>query len=132
MRYTFKGKEIIIPPEYIARTRKSLGCGLQEAIDLYLSDAGFVEDPTVRELTDKAKGVRERTSSTKPRKAPTRKPDEFKRTVIKELDDFVREHMLADGVIDDVSVTNIERVIQFTKGDDVYEITLSRKRKPKS
>ena len=34
--------------------------------------------------------------------------------------------------VKNVQVTNIERIIAFSIGDDNYELTLSKKRKPKT
>ena len=70
----------------------------------------------------------------KKRKAPVRKPDETKRALIRELNDFLSSLGNDDGplnMIHDIEVTNIERVIAFSIGDDKYELTLSKKRKPK-
>ena len=35
------------------------------------------------------------------------------------------------GMCENVEVTNIERMIAFSIGDDKYEVTLAKKRKPK-
>lgn len=136
MKHTFitaEGRErtINIPDEVLTQGRKE-GLSVKETIERYLSDEGYVVDPTVAELTAKAKanginnagrvqGVR------KPRKAPVRKPDETKRMLVRELQACV----MGLDVCKNVEVTNIERMIAFSIGDDKYEITLSKKRKPK-
>lgn len=131
MKYEFDGKLINIPDDYIARNRKALGLSVQECIDMYLSDEGYVENEVVEDLTNKAKrnGVNggKGAGARKPRKAPTRKPDEIKRALIANLSEYV------SGLdkIKNLEVTNIERVIAFEIGEDKYEITLSKKRKPK-
>ena len=57
-----------------------------------------------------------------------RKPDEKKRMLIAGMAKYIAE---AYAEVENVEVTNIERVIAFNIGDDKYEITLSKKRKPK-
>ena len=63
----------------------------------------------------------------KTRKAPTRQPDEVKRTMIEKLAEFVAEY----EKISDVEVVNAERVISFKIDTDTFELTLSKKRAKK-
>lgn len=135
VKYTFtyngKDKTISIPDEVITQGRKE-GLNPTESIERYLSDEGFIVDETVAELTAKAKGNGVNTAghvqSAKKRKSPTRKPDQTKRDLIQSL----FQHIDNYGGVVDIEVTNIERVIAFTIGDDRYEVTLSKKRKPKN
>ena len=136
MKYTFtnidgKQKTINIGEDVFVQGRRE-GLSTREIIDRYLSDEGYVVDPTVRELTEKAKsnGVNNagKVSSGK-RKAPTRKPDLVKRMLIEGLSKYMSE---AYAEVKNVQVTNIERIIAFSIGDDNYELTLSKKRKPKA
>lgn len=133
MKYTFttetgSEKTINIPDEVFAQGRKE-GLSNRETIERYLSDEGYIVDPVVTELTQKAKvnntGVKNRTGK---RKAPTRKPDQVKRDLIQSL----YQHMSNYAGVTTCEVTNIERIIAFSIGDDNYEITLSKKRKPKA
>lgn len=136
MKHTFitaEGKErtITIPDEVLAQGRRER-LSVSETIERFLSDEGYIVDPVVEELTAKAKANGMNTAGRaagekKPRKAPQRKPDETKRALIAALYEFVDSYAGADNV----QVTNIERMIAFSIGDDKYEITLSKKRKPK-
>ena len=136
MKHTFvneAGREqtVNIPDAVLTQGRKE-GLTVAETIERYLSDEGYVVDPTVAELTAKAKANGMNTAGRakgekKPRKAPVRKPDETKRALIAALHDFVEAYAGTENV----EVTNIERIIAFSIGDDKYEITLSKKRKPK-
>lgn len=131
MRYPVNGKNINIPDWYIEKQMKTLGISRQEAVDMYLSDEGVDVAPEVIELTMKAKAAgtgAKATGEKKERKAPERKPDDIKRALVDMLYDFL---MLTPD-IENVEVTNIERMIAFTVKDDKYELTLTRKRKPKS
>lgn len=139
MKYTFTTAEgtektVNIADEVLAQGKRE-GLSVRETIDRFLSDEGYIVDPTVAELTNKAKanGVNNagKTTSGK-RKAPTRKPDEVKRALIVLLEDFLKDNADGPYPIENVTVTNIERIIAFSIGDDKYELTLSKKRKPKN
>ena len=140
MKHTFIGadgqeKTVNISDEVLTQGRKE-GLNVAETIERYLSDEGYVVNDVVAELTDKAKaaGVNNagRASGTKAkRKAPVRKPDYTKRAIIDILADTVKEMRITDLTPHDVEVTNIERIISFSIGEDKYELTLSKKRKPK-
>ena len=137
MKHTFitaegREKTINIPDEELTQGRKE-GLSVKETIERYLSDEGYVVDPMVAELTAKAKANGMNTAGRaqgekKPRKAPQRKPDLIKRMLIEGLSKYMSE---AYDEVENVEVTNIERMIAFTIGDDKYELTLSKKRKPK-
>lgn len=72
------------------------------------------------------------------RKAPTvynftqrkRKENPTKASIIAELADFLKEH--SENACENVEVTNKERQIAFSIGDNKYELTLVQKRAPKS
>lgn len=131
-------KTVNISDEVIVQGRKE-GLNINETIERYLSDEGFLVNDTVQELTDKAKaaGVNNAgrvTGEKVKRKAPSRKPDLIKRALIAGLNDYLSS--LGEGdtelnMIHDIEVKNIERIIAFSIGDDKYELTLSKKRKPK-
>ena len=136
MKYTFTNidgheKTVNIGEDVLVQGKRE-GLSTRETIDRFLSDEGYIVDPTVRELTEKAKsnGINNagKVSSGK-RKAPTRKPDLVKRMLIEGLSKYMSE---AYAEVKNVQVTNIERIIAFSIGDDNYELTLSKKRKPKT
>lgn len=141
MKHTFitaegREKTINIPDEVLMQGRKE-HLTVKETIDRYLSDEGYVVDETVAELTAKAKinGVNtagRATGEKKARKAPQRKPDYTKRAIVELLAGVVKDMTVGNATPRDVEVTNIERMIAFSLGDDKYEITLSKKRKPKN
>lgn len=137
MKHTFiteagTEKTINIPDEVLAQGRKER-LTVKETIERYLSDEGYVVDPTVAELTNKAKvnkvnGAGRQQGEKKKRKAPVRKPDQVKRDLIQSLFGHIDNY----GGVYNCEVTNIERIIAFSVGDDRYEVTLSKKRKPKN
>ena len=128
MKYTFTNAEgrqqtVTIPDEDIARSKKAYGLSNKEAIDMWLSDEGYVVDPTVRELTEKAKANGAKVGA---KRKVARKQDPIKREIIASLFDYIQDHFKG---FDNVTVRNPERIISFTLGSDTYEITLSKKRK---
>jgi hypothetical protein len=130
MRYKVDGKNISIPDAYLEKQMKTLGLTRQEAVDLYLADEGIQGNEIVAEMTAKAKAAgvgAKATGERKERKAPERKPDMVKRAIIEGLDTYIQT---IDGV-ENVEVTNIERMIAFEYAGDKFEITLTKKRKPK-
>ena len=138
MKHTFMTaagteKTITIPDEVLEQGKRER-LTVTETIERYLSDEGYIVDDTVVALTAKAKenGVngagRNQADGTKKRKPPTRKPDETKRMLIAALENCISTL----GMTENVEVTNIERIIMFNIGDDKYEITLGKKRKPKN
>lgn len=128
MKYTFADKDgkqrtVNIPDDDIKRAKSAYGLSNKEAIDMWLVDEGYLTDPTVEELTAKAKVNGPRVETKK--RTVRRKEDPVKRALIASLFDFIT---LYDGV--EVSqIVNPERIVSFTIGDDTYEITLSKKRK---
>ena len=142
MKYTFQnnGKEqtVEIEDAWINKQSRLLGITKREAIEMWLYDEGYISNDTVDELTAKAKANKTGAvgAATKPRKKPERKPDMTKRELIdflyNALTDEGTEVKLECGVIVDVEITNIERMIAFSVGDDKYEVTLTKKRKPKN
>lgn len=135
MKYTFTKadgaqKTVEIADDWIAKTRRALNISSSEAINLWLCDNGYITDDEQEALNQKATaanaGMR---VQSKERKKPTRKPDDLKRMLIAGLAKHMAEAY--DGVRN-VEVTNIERMIAFAIGDDQYEITLTKKRKPKA
>lgn len=128
MKYTFvdkngKQRTVNIPEEDIKRSKSAFGLSNKEAIDMWLVDEGYLTDPTVEELTAKAKANGPRAETKK--RTVRRKEDPVKRALIAFLFDNIQEY---DGA-ENAEVRNPERIISFTLGDDTYEITLSKKRK---
>ena len=141
MKYTFitddgQEKTVRVPEEVLAQGKKE-GLTHKETLMRFLSDEGYIVDPVVAELTAKAKangtGLQARTGKRKP---PTRKPDDIKRALIAGLAEYLNGLGNSDAdlvnMIHSIEVTNIERIIAFQIGDDKYELTLSKKRKPKA
>jgi len=136
MKYTKDGKTVNIPDAELRRLQKTLDLTVAEAVEVYLSDEGIEVDEEVTELTAKAKTAgagAKALGERKERKAPVRKPDELKRTLIAALAEFLETNELCapEGTPVGVEITNIERMIAFEVGDEKFEVTLTKKRAPK-
>lgn len=141
MAYTKKEEGII------ANHMKCLGITREEAIQLMEDDKLIdkskrvdmpfdlpkdVEKAVLRSLTTTKKtpppdNPKEVKQTTKPK---TYKENPTKQTIIAEIAKFLTDF---DGIsCDNIEILNKERQISFKCGDDMYEITLVQKRKPKS
>ena len=138
MKYTFVNKSgneqtIDVPEDFIVRTRRALGCDIKEACEIYLSDEGYVDNEVIQEINAIV-------NENKKRRGPKRKPDYVKQALVASMYEALQEitdlldpdgDIIAEGP-QNVSITNPERIVRFNIDDDTYEITLSRKRKPKA
>ena len=128
MKYTFADKDgkqrtVNIPDDDIKRAKSAYGLSNKEAIDMWLVDEGYLENPVVEELNAKAKANGVKGGSKK--RTVRRKEDPIKRALIVSLFDCI---LTCNGV-ESAEIRNPERIISFSLGDDTYEITLSKKRK---
>ena len=122
--------------KWIKSTMKALDLTREEAIEMWMDDhdidqgkaKDFDLDPekqkVVKEMT-KA-GGKTRAKETKPRE---RKPNDEKRTIIQDLNDFLVNS--CQDYINLVEIVNIEREITFKIGENAYSLTLTCHRKPK-
>ena len=122
--------------KWIKSTMKALDLTREEAIEMWMDDhdidqgkaKDFDLDPEkqkiVKEMT-KA-GGKARAKETKPRE---RKPNDEKRTIIQDLNDFLVNN--CQNYINSVEIANIEREITFKIGENDYSLTLTCHRKPK-
>ena len=135
-------QNVRIDENQIARIMGGLKCGRDEAIEIFLSDKAidrgermpFDLDPETEKMAKKFANVQERK-----RKTPTvynfdtstkkRKENPTKSGIIAEIAKFLQEN--SENACENVIITNAERQISFTIGENTYEFTLVQKRKPK-
>ena len=132
--------DIKVPQKYldeaVERLMKSGQYSLAEATEIAIDDWRIDHgdrcewEPTVEEekaMRKATKVVGERKKSAAPVKRE-RKEDEVKQALINLL-----AAALGDGDLDieNVEITNKERMIAFTVGDDSFEVMLTKKRKAK-
>jgi hypothetical protein len=135
-------QNVRIDENQIVRIMSGLKCGRDEAIEIFLSDKAidrgermpFDLDPETEKMAKKFANVQERK-----KKAPTvynfdtstkkRKENPTKSGIIAEIAQFLQEK--SENACENVIITNAERQISFTIGENTYEFTLVQKRKPK-
>jgi hypothetical protein len=131
-----------IDQNQILRILQGLRCSEAEAIEIYLADKAidrgermdFDLPPELEKEAKKMANVTERK-----RKAPIvynfdtsnkkRKENPTKSGIISEIAKFLQEQ--SENAVEAVNITNPERQIAFTIGENSYELTLVQKRKPK-
>lgn len=131
-----------IDENQISRIMQGLKCGRDEAIAIYEADKAIdrgerMEFDLPPELEKEAKKMANVTE--RKRKAPTvynfdtsnkkRKENPTKSGIISEIAKFLQEQ--SENACENVNITNPERQIAFTIGENSYELTLVQKRKPK-
>jgi hypothetical protein len=131
-----------IDENQISRIMQGLKCGRDEAIEIFLADKAIdrgerMEFDLPPELEKEAKKMANVTE--RKRKAPTvynfdtskkkRKENPTKAGIVAEIAKFLQEQ--SENACENVNITNPERQIAFTIGDNSYKYTLVQKRKPK-
>ena len=122
--------------KWIKSTMKALDLTREEAIEMWMDDhdidqgkaKDFDLDPEKQKIVKvmtKA-GGKARAKETKPRE---RKPNDEKRTIIQDLNDFLVNS--CQDYINLVEIVNVEREITFKIGENAYSLTLTCHRKPK-
>lgn len=120
--YSNAGVQVNIPDEWIKTKRAETG-STKIAIDKWLFENGYMQPD---EYEAEKAATEEKVEKDKPSTRRRRQPDETKRALISLL-----YSSLLDSDAENVEVTNVERVIAFTIGEDKYEVILSKKRKTK-
>lgn len=119
---------------------KGLECSRKEAEAIWTEDdrIDHMKDSEVTaDLTKEQKEVAKKMRGTGTRKAPTvydfktreRKSNPTKAGIIAELANFLSEK--SEYAIEDLEITNKERMVAFRIGEERFEVTLTQKRKPK-
>ena len=131
-----------IDENQISRIMQGLKCGRDEAIEIFFADKAIdrgerMEFDLPPELEKEAKKMANVTE--RKRKTPTvynfdtskkkRKENPTKSGIISEIAKFLQEQ--SENACENVNITNPERQIAFTIGENSYEFTLVQKRKPK-
>ena len=115
-----------------------LGMSEQAALDVI--DADHEIDRGIRQefdLDEETEKMAKKYANATTKKKPTvyeftkreRKANPTKASIISELAKFLEE--ASENATEDVTITNKERQISFSIGEEKYELTLVQKRKPK-
>lgn len=107
--------------EEIIAFDKAIDRGERTAYDL---------DPEAEKMAKKMANVRNHsTTGAYDFSKRKRKENPTKQSIITELAEFLKEH--SENACEDIEITNKERQIAFRIGENMYELTLVQKRKPK-
>lgn len=133
---------------WLNETMRKLDCTLDEALDIWAEDNAIDRgEKTDFDLTpEQQKNVKQYIKAKKPpcysmenaaKKRAPRKPNDEKRSIITSvknaLDDFhqILEEDEPAASVENIEITNVEREITFTIGENEYSLTLTCHRKPK-
>jgi hypothetical protein len=123
-----------IDEKRIAYLMKTLDITREEALELEGYDADVTAGKkTEYDLTAEQQAVvseMTRADAEVGKRKSTRKPNELKEAIVREIAEFLRED--AQGQLyDDVAIANVNRTITFTVGEKRFELNLIEKRAPK-
>lgn len=137
MRYDFNGKMVNIPDQEIEKAMKNLNLTKDEAIEMWLEDEGYIDNPEQLKLCQKAKDNKitatiHQASGDRPKKQS--KPKTVK--VSSEKQDLFT---LLDVTLDDYckemggkrTILNPNKLIQVELNGKTFKIDLIEQRKPK-
>lgn len=125
-----------VDEEKAKREMASMGWSYDEAVAVQLADweeehgIGHDYDLSPEEHKKAMKYANVGEKKTEGKTERKRKENPTKRKIINEIATFLGEN--EEICPESVEITNPERVIRMVLGEDVYEITLSQKRKPKN
>lgn len=124
--------------EQLQRIKAGLKCSDAEAQKVLADDKAIDRGEVMPyDLTPAQNEIARKYAHTGTRKAPTaykftkreRKPNATKGGIIAELAAFLADQ--SENAVTDLIITNAERQIAFTIGENRFELTLVQKRKPK-
>lgn len=123
------GKNVNIPDEAIENYMKSLELSKEEAIELWLDDNDYTENEEQEELDKKAKSVKikheAKAATAKERKPREKKANPDKKMIIQAIFDGL------SSKIDNISIRNDEKYLDFVYNDVEYTLNLVAHRKKK-
>lgn len=123
--YANAGLCVEIPDATLKKYRSELG-GTKAAVDKWLYENGYMEKVEYESATEKAQ-------ANKPVKREF-KIDQEKADIVSFIAQYLpqfKETMDSPAEITDIEITNPNRMIAFSLGDNKYEITLVRKKAKK-
>jgi len=122
--YVNAGLQVNIPDTVLKKYRSELG-STKAAVDKWLYENDYMAKAEYEAATEKTKAK-------KPVKREF-KVDKEKAEIIDFLYDRLREYEDTDGkaILSNIEITNRNRMISFSLGDNNYEITLVRKKAKK-
>ena len=123
----------------ITELMTALGCTKEEAIQVIADDDAIDDGEKLFALTAEQKRTAKAMTTTGTKKRTTvtkreRKPDEIKRQIVEKIADSLSAYVFTGTQYwnaENINITNVEREISFTIGNDSYSLTLTKHRPPK-
>lgn len=119
----------------IADLMKKLGCSREEALDILSYDDDVSKGKSTEyDLTAEQQAVvtkMTRADSEVGKRKSTRKPNELKEAIVRELSEFLADDALGQ-LYEDVTISNKNRQITFVVNGKRFELNLVEKREPKN
>lgn len=126
------GKSVKIPQKEIENLMNKLELTQDQAIELWLTDEGYITNEEVEKLTKKAKEnkadkivVRSKAINTKAERPPKENP--VKEQLIKDLCEFLKEN----GELEPVTIVNKTKTIDFYVNNRYFSLNLTEHRPKK-
>ena len=128
--------------ELIKKYMKTLDISRDEALQMIADDNAVDKGEKLNELSPEQQKIAKKYTITGTRKShaetgvynwsnkPKRKENPIKRTIIAKLFDFLSKNEEISAK--NAEITNIERQIKFSVGENTFELTLVQKRPPKT
>lgn len=127
------GKNVNIPDDEIENMIDMLGISQEEAIKTWMEDEGYEVNKAVEELTAKAKEnritatIHKANKGTREKTKRVRKEDPDKENLISWLADFLKDNVS----VENLEITNVGKLIEFSYLDNDYKLDLIKKRTKK-
>lgn len=137
MRYDFNGKMVNIPDQEIEKAMKNLNLSKDEAIEMWLEDEGYIDNPEQLELCQKAKD--NKITATIHQASGDRPKKQSKPKTVKVSDEKQALFTLLEVTLDDYckemggkrTILNPNKLIQVELNGKTFKIDLIEQRKPK-
>lgn len=132
MRYNFKGKTLNIPDAEINKAVAKLGLTVDEAVEMWLEDEGYLDNEEQLELCQKAKDNKITTTIHQANKGKKVKREPKPKVASAEkvqIFNKILENL--QGNFENVDILNENKLIQVKIGEKVFKIDLIEQRKPK-
>lgn len=132
MRYNFKGKTLNIPDAEINKAVAKLGLTVDEAVEMWLEDEGYLDNEEQLELCQKAKDnkitttIHQANKGKKVKREPRPKAASAEKV---QIFNKILENL--QGNFENVDILNENKLIQVKIGEKVFKIDLIEQRKPK-
>lgn len=130
-----ENKIITIPDEELTKLMTTLDIDKSEAIEIWLTDEGYISNEEQDALDKKAKDNRitatihqAKSETAREKRKVERKEDPDKENLISWLAQFLNDNVS----VENLKVTNIGKLIEFEYLGNAYKLDLVKRRKPKN